>query len=110
MAHETKPADTKLNVSANHRFVIYAEGRSFFYLGDTVWELFHRLNREEADCYLENQARNGCPVIQAMVWSEWNGRKTPNAGGALPFMDGDISKPGEAYSQDVDYIVNKAAD
>ena len=73
MARETKPADTKRNVSANHLFVIHADGRPFFYLGDTVWELFHRLNCEEADCYLENRARKGCPVIQAMVWSKWNG-------------------------------------
>jgi hypothetical protein len=36
----------------------------FFWLGDTAWELFHRLNREEADRYLEDRARKGFTVIQ----------------------------------------------
>ena len=37
----------KLQVSANKRFLQHADGTPFFYLGDTAWELFHRLNREE---------------------------------------------------------------
>ena len=28
--------------------LITEEGKPFFYLGDAAWELFHRLNREEA--------------------------------------------------------------
>ena len=36
-----------LRVAANHRFLVTASGEPFFYLGDTAWELFHRLNREE---------------------------------------------------------------
>lgn len=40
-----KPA--QLRVSDNHRFLVTADGKPFFYLGDTAWELFHRLNRED---------------------------------------------------------------
>lgn len=29
------------------------DGEPFFWLGDTGWELFQRLNREEADLYLQ---------------------------------------------------------
>ena len=33
----------KLRVAANHRYLEYDDGTPFFYLGDTAWELFHRL-------------------------------------------------------------------
>ena len=42
-------AAPQLKVSENQRFLVYADGKPFFWLGDTAWELFHRLNREEAD-------------------------------------------------------------
>ncbi|RZK62756.1 MAG: DUF4038 domain-containing protein, partial [Pedobacter sp.] len=32
-----------LKVSANNRFLVYENEKPFFYLGDTAWELFHRL-------------------------------------------------------------------
>ena len=39
----------RLRVSDNRRYLVYEDGRPFFYLGDTAWELFHRLDREEAE-------------------------------------------------------------
>ena len=48
-----------LRVSDNKRFLVYQDGTPFFYLGDTAWELFHRLNREEAERYLKNRASQG---------------------------------------------------
>lgn len=38
-----------LKVSENKHFLVYEDGKPFFYLGDTAWELFHRLNREDAE-------------------------------------------------------------
>ncbi|OYW25322.1 MAG: hypothetical protein B7Z44_19190 [Caulobacter sp. 12-67-6] len=35
---------------------LQADGRPFFYLGDTAWELFHRLSRAEAERYLQDRA------------------------------------------------------
>ena len=52
-------ATPRLKVSENRRFLVYEDGRPFFYLGDTAWELFHRLNREEADRYLQDRAQQG---------------------------------------------------
>lgn len=109
VATDTKPASTKLRVSANGRYLIQQDDRPFFYLGDTAWELFHRLNREEADRYLQNRATNGFTVIQAVVLAELDGLKTPNAYGDLPFRTDDPSQPNEAYFKHVDYIVAKAA-
>ncbi len=60
-------ATPRLKVSENKRFLVKADGSPFFYLGDTAWELFHRLNREEADRYLKNRADKGFTVIQAVA-------------------------------------------
>ena len=35
----------KLTVSG--RNLVWKDGEPFFYLGDTAWEIFRRLNREE---------------------------------------------------------------
>jgi hypothetical protein len=34
-------------------YLITETGQPFFWLGDTAWELFHRLKRAEAEKYLE---------------------------------------------------------
>jgi hypothetical protein len=57
----------RLKVSDNHRYLVYENGKPFFYLGDTAWELFQRLNREEATQYLTNRAQKGFTVIQAVA-------------------------------------------
>lgn len=99
----------KLKVSPDGRYLIYADSKKpFFWLGDTAWELFHRLNREEADEYLENRAKKGFTVIQAVVWAELVTKGDENAYGQKPFIGDDFSKPNEAYFKHVDYIVNKA--
>ena len=57
----------QIKVSENHRFLTHQEGKPFFYLGDTAWELFHRLNREEGRSYLQDRAKKGFTVIQAVA-------------------------------------------
>src|SRR5271167_1749371 len=39
----------KLKVSANGRYFVDQDGKPFFYLGDTAWLLFQRLNRAEVE-------------------------------------------------------------
>ncbi|MBR4528444.1 MAG: DUF4038 domain-containing protein, partial [Bacteroidaceae bacterium] len=77
----------QIKVSENHRFLTHQEGKPFFYLGDTAWELFHRLNREEARSYLQDRAKKGFTVIQAVAVAELDGISTGNAYGHLPFLD-----------------------
>jgi hypothetical protein len=62
-----------LKVSDNKRFLVHENGKPFYWLGDTAWELFHRLNREEADRYLKNRAEKGFTVIQAVALAELDG-------------------------------------
>jgi hypothetical protein len=106
---ETAHRDAPLRISSNHRFLIHVDGRPFFYLGDTAWELFQRLNREEADRFLEDHARQGFTVIQAVLLAELDGLKTPNAHGDVPFLTDGPTQPNEAYFKHIDYIVGKVA-
>ena len=113
-AIELSAAQPRLKVSENKRFLVHEDGRHFFYLGDTAWELFHRLNREQADAYLEDRARKGFTVIQAVALAELNGLDDPNAYGHRPLVNHDPTKPDvkegdrNDYWDHVDYIVNKA--
>ncbi|MGB2808086.1 MAG: glycoside hydrolase family 140 protein [Sedimentisphaerales bacterium] len=97
-----------LKVSNNKRFIVHEDGTPFFYLGDTAWELFHRLSRKEAERYLENRRQKGFTVIQAVVLAVLDGLNTPNANGDRPLINNDPTKPNEAYFKHVDYIVNTA--
>jgi Protein of unknown function (DUF4038)/Putative collagen-binding domain of a collagenase len=101
-------AAPKLKVTENRRYLQYENGKPFFYLGDTAWELFHRLNREEATQYLTNRAQKGFTVIQAVILAQLGGLTIPNPYGDLPLINGDPAKPNEAYFRHVDFIVNKA--
>ncbi len=103
-----------IKVSKNHRYLTHQDGKPFFYLGDTAWELFHRLDREEAMHYLKDRAAKGFTVIQAVAIAELDGISTGNAYGHLPFIDQDPTKPdtkegaGNDYWDHVDFIVNEA--
>ncbi|MBD3240670.1 MAG: DUF4038 domain-containing protein [Chitinivibrionales bacterium] len=97
----------RLKVSDNGRLLIYDDGRPFFYLGDTAWELFHRLDREQAERYLRHRAENGYTVIQVVVLAELDGLHTPNPYGHTPLHDDDPGKPNEAYFAHVDWVVDR---
>ena len=104
----------RIEVSENHRFLTHQGGKPFFYLADTAWELFHRLDREEAKLYLEDRAKKGFTVIQAVAIAELNGISTANAYGHLPFKEQDPTKPAVTegpendYWDQVDFIVKEA--
>jgi hypothetical protein len=97
-----------LRISVNHRFLMYADGTPFFYLGDTAWELFHRLSLRDAERYLEDRRKKHFSVIQAVVLAEFDGLKTPNMQGATPLVGNDPAKPNEAYFRHVDAVVDMA--
>jgi Protein of unknown function (DUF4038)/Putative collagen-binding domain of a collagenase len=99
-----------LKVSENKRFLMTEAGKPFFYLGDTAWELFHRLTREEAETYLKHRAANGYTVIQAVVLAEFDGLHAPNPYGHTPLVNDDPAKPNEKYFEHVDWCIKKAND
>ena len=104
----------RLKVSDNSRYLQTEDGKPFFWLGDTAWELFHRLDREDAIRYLDNRAANGYTVIQTVALAEFEGLRTPNPYGHLPLIDNDPTKPAvkegpnNDYWDHVDFIVTEA--
>jgi hypothetical protein len=108
LASHVQASPPKLKVSENHHFLVYDDGSPFFYLGDTAWELFHRLTREDADYYLLNRAQKGFTVIQAVAIAEFDGHTVPNAYGDLPLQNLDPALPAVRYWEHVDYIVDRA--
>jgi len=97
-----------LKVSDNHRFLVTEDGRPFFWLGDTAWELFHRQTREDAGRYLANRAALRFTVVQAVALAEFDGLTAPNAYGHLPIRNNDPTQPNQEYFAHVDWIVARA--
>ena len=108
-----------LQVSENGHYLATKDGKPFFWLGDTGWLLFNKLNRDEAEQYLENRKQKGFNVVQAMVLHTV---PSVNVYGDSSIVNQDISQPlvtkgnnpavEEEYDywDHVDYIIDKAAE
>ncbi|QDV39536.1 apiosidase-like domain-containing protein [Tautonia plasticadhaerens] len=99
-----------LLVGDDGRHLARPAGTPFFWLGDTAWELFHRLDLDEARRYLDDRASKDFTVVQAVVLAELGGLDVPNPNGDLPLEDRDPSRPVDAYFEHVDVIVRLAND
>lgn len=108
-----------LKISENGRYLAAENGDPFFWLGDTGWLLFNKLNRDEAEVYLEDRKNKGFNVIQAMVLHTV---PSVNVYGDSSIVNKDIARPlvtagsnpdvDEEYDywDHIDYIIDKAAD
>ena len=77
---------SKLCVSPDGRHLMTEKKEPFFYLGDTAWELFHRMTREEIEWYFDDRAAKGFTVIQAVALAEYGGLTEPNVYGRVPLL------------------------
>ena len=94
-----------IKISPNGRYFVDQDGKPFFYLADTAWTIFKRLNHEEVEIYLRNRAAKGFTVIQAYLL---RGLNVKNPYGHTPLIDNDPTKLNEAFYSNVDYIINRA--
>lgn len=104
-------SDGRLMVSPNGRFLQYANGKPFFWLGDTGWLLPERLNRDEAAYYLRRCAQAGYNVVQIQVV---NGVPCFNTYGQMALANGFDFSDADAkgvygYWNHLDYIIDEAA-
>lgn len=109
-----------LKIAENDRFLMTEEGDPFFWLGDTGWLLFKKLDREEATEYLADRKEKGYNVIQVMLIHDIN--NAVNCYGDSAISNKNIaeikltegSNPDDAgqydYWDHVDYIVKTAAE
>ncbi len=96
-----------ISVSEDGRYFVDHDGRPFFWLGDTLWELFRCYTIEEAEAILENRRNKGFSFIQVMFTGVGDGTK-PNLLGQTPWVNNDPATPNEAYFSHADSIVELA--
>lgn len=95
--------DNLLKVTSNGHYLQYKDGTPFFWLGDTGWDLFKKLKKDEIETYLENRRQKGFNVIQAVILADY-----PNKYGNRSFRDHDPLQTVEGYFELVDWSVEKA--
>ena len=72
---------------SNSYLITKNDGKPFFWLADTGWELFHRLTRDATILYLDIREEQQFNVIMAVALAELNGLRQPNMYGDVPFKD-----------------------
>jgi hypothetical protein len=114
-------ASAQIQVSPNGKFLQTKDGQPFFWVGDTAWELFHRLTREEAIEFLSIRQQQEFNVIQAVALAEFNGIREPNRYGDWPLNNENPAQlavtpgnnPANPYEYDywdhVDFVIDEAA-
>ncbi len=80
-----------IQVAPNKHFFQTSDGQPFFWLGDTGWLLFVKMNREEIIQYLDNRKSKGYNLIQVMVVHDL--KKAVNIYGDTAFVNKDLSQP-----------------
>jgi len=107
-----------LIVSENGRYLQHENGKPFFWLGDTGWLVFQRLNRDEVKQYFENRKAKGFNVVQCIFIQAYTHQ---NFYGDYAYSNEDLTQPIQTagnnpddseeydYWDHVDYIVEVAA-
>ena len=100
----------KLKVSDNQRYLQFENGQPFFWQGETGWLLPERLDRAEAEWYLQRCREAGYNVVQIQVI---DGVPAYNIYGQMSNIDGwnfkNINQKGVyGYWDHLDYIINMA--
>lgn len=98
--------DGKLAVTENKRYFKNGD-QPFFWMGDTAWLLFCKLNLQEIYAYLKNRKEKGFNVIQATL-VHVPGQS--NVEGATALIAEDFSRPNvlDGYWETVDKVVMMA--
>ena len=106
-----------LKIHPDRRHLADETGQTVYLIGDTAWELFHRLNREETLRYLDRRAEQRFNFIQSVILSEQGGLTEPNAYGRLPLLKDENGIPdptqpdlsgGYSYFDHVEFVVSAA--
>jgi Protein of unknown function (DUF4038)/Putative collagen-binding domain of a collagenase len=94
-------------VSQNGRYFVDANGKPFYFLADTQWELFRRFSPAEAKVILENRKAKGFSVVMVMLTGVGDGTG-PNFASQRPWLNDDPATPNPAYFTNVDAALKVA--
>jgi Protein of unknown function (DUF4038)/Putative collagen-binding domain of a collagenase len=120
IAHAQSHPLPQLQVAPDKKHFQTSDGKPFFWLGDTGWFLFIKLNREESLRYLDTRQQQGYNVIQVMVLHDlkhavnrYGDSAITNNNAATPITTpgNDPSKPDEYDFWDhADFVIDAAAE
>ena len=96
-----------IRVSQTGRYFVAANGKPFYFLADTQWELFRRYSLSEAKLILENRKAKGFTVVMVMLTGVGDGTG-PNLDGQRPWLNDNPATPNPAYFANVDAVVKLA--
>jgi hypothetical protein len=85
-----KGALPKIKVSQNQHYFVTENEKPFFWLGDTGWLTFGKLDRAGVDQYFKDRKEKGFNVVQVMVLHNIN---AVNVYGSAALINEDVSKP-----------------
>ena len=101
-----------LKVSNDNRSLQHSNGRGFFWMADTAWDLYKNTDAN-ITLYMDDRAQKKFTVIQALAmyhaetWSNhqmaFNDRNL-----SRDPKDGNLSEPNEKYWEHIDYLINAA--
>ncbi len=95
-------------VSSDGHYLLKADGAPFHWIGDTAWDLHHRLTQEEITEYLENRKAKGYTIILFRIpLNEKSGADEGNRYGHFPFNNKQIDEPNEDFFALVDYTLDE---
>lgn len=97
-----------LKVTSDGHYLVHEDGTPFFFMADTAWQLFTRVNKENTEMYLENRRQKGYTVIQAVAMASFEGTYEENQYGQGAMINEEVSQPNEEYYKHVDWVIKKA--
>ncbi|MEO8534372.1 MAG: glycoside hydrolase family 140 protein [Flavobacterium sp.] len=80
----------KIRVSKNQHYFVTQDEKPFFWLGDTGWLTFGKLDREGVNKYFRDRRAKGFNVVQVMVLHNLN---AVNVYGDAALVNEDVSNP-----------------
>src|SRR4051812_3662982 len=97
----------ELRVSKNHRYLQTKDGKPFFWLGDTGWLLFTKLNNTQTDLYFSDRQQKGFNVIQVMILPSL---AATNVYGDSALINKNVANPKlTGYWDHIDSVIDLAA-
>jgi hypothetical protein len=101
-------ARAPLRLSDDRRYLVDADGRPFFYFADTAWSVAWKGTPDQWATYLDRRAAQGFSVLQVNLLP-WRS-SIVDVEGNSPFVDGDVTRPNEAYFARYDRFIQMAAE
>jgi len=106
-ARTEKREPSSVKVSKNGRYFVDSEGKPFFWLGTTQWQIFREHPLTDAEMILDKTRENGFSFVQAMLLGVGDGT-TPNFSGEIPWRNDNPATPNEAFFERADKVVEAA--